>query len=140
MSTTHPTPATLPERTVRGDVYRNLNDGCLSVLDRRCGVDSYGTVIAHVQSCWIENADVVTYESKRQQAVESGQKNVHAMFRGDVNAYSEPTVADCVDPVRVEYVGDREGCFYTVDGDQVVGADDVLVDATGIRALGVTTN
>lgn len=126
---------------MRGDVYRNLNDECLSVLDRRTDSDEYGRVVGHVDTVYVLDAEVVTYENKRQQALESGQKNVHAMFRGKCRDCPTINPGKIIDSAtRIEYRPDREGCFYTPDDEQVIGAPFVSIDLeTGIHALDVET-
>lgn len=126
------------EEPVRGDVYRNLQDDCLSILDRRTDSPTYGEVIAHMQAVTIRDAEVGVYESKRQQALAEGCKNVHAFFRGNVETY-DPNVFDEYVPVSVSYEGDREGVFYTDTGQQVLEAEVVNITRKyGIYAGGVS--
>ncbi len=130
----------LPRSSIRGDVYRNLNDDCLSVVDRQTDSDTYGEVIAHTDGVIVENASAVTYEGKRQDALESGCKNVHAFFRGDVGRYDPQAVMELGEPHNVSYQMEREGCFITDDGKTLLEADVVEITREhGIFANGLTT-
>ena len=128
------------EEPIRGDVYANLHEECLSVIDRRTDSEEYGNVVAHIQACVIDDVDVVTYEGKRREAIEDDRKNVHAMFRGTVQRYYPNAVTIDDRPVSVSYHMDRSGCFYTEDGARVTGADRVEITRNfGIYAIGVQT-
>lgn len=130
----------LPKSPIRGDVYRNLNDDCLSIVDRRTDSDTYGEVITHTPGVIVKNADVVTYEGKREDALESGCKNVHAFFRGTVSRYDPQAVMEMGEPTTVTYQMEREGCFVTDDGQTLLEADVVEITLEhGIFANGITT-
>jgi hypothetical protein len=127
------------ERPVRGDVYRNLQKDCLSVVDRRTDSDTYGEVIAYMQACTITDAEVCVYENKRQQSIEEDCKNVHAFFRGTVGTY-DPKALESYVPISVSYKRNREGVFYTDNLKQVLEADVINISRKhGIYAGGVTT-
>lgn len=135
MSQSQVKPKQVPGRSVRGDVYYNLNCGGLSVVDRQSGSDMYGHVIAHAEQAWITDAEVVTYESKREKALAEGCKNVHAMFRGEVQTYGDFTLDRSVDPVEIHYHVDKEGCFYDRQGRRLVEAEDIIIKGKQIQAL-----
>lgn len=68
----------------RVDVYKNLNDDCLSILSRDTDSDDYGNVIAHADFVLLEDVDFVVQDAGQEKVRETGVKNVHAMVRGDV--------------------------------------------------------
>lgn len=85
----------------RVDVYRNLQDDCLSIRsaersagstagDRRStgsrdtDSDDYGTVIGHADLVLLSDAEFVVQEAGQERARETGVKNVHAVVRGTV--------------------------------------------------------
>jgi len=125
---------------IRADVYYNLNEGGLSVKDRRTGYTTYGRVIEHADWAFIRNPEVIVYEGKRKQAT-CGPKNVHAMFRGQVTtSVGSDEFHPMKDPVELQYDVDHEQCFVH-NGQGVVGADaiEITVDEDGprIAATGV---
>ena len=82
---------------LRCDVYRDLNDGCLSVRSRETGSDTYGTVVEHVDSIIINDADFIIQSAGQQKVRDDGVKNVHTMVRGVCVATD-----DAADPLRDE--------------------------------------
>lgn len=62
------------------DVYWNSNANVFSVRSRE--KESYGKIIAHMNSVFIENAKFVVQEAGRNRVIDSGVKNVHAFVRG----------------------------------------------------------
>ena len=135
MSQSVTTPDTLEGRNMRADVYYNLRVGGLSVVDRRPGSDMYGNVVSHTEQAWVTDAKVVTYEGKREKAVEEGRKNVHAMFRGNVATRGDLEPSNSVDPVEIHYHADKEGCFYDQRGRRLLEAEAVIIHGQQIRAL-----
>ena len=114
---------------VRADVYRNLNVDGLSIRDRRTDAETYGKVIDHVDHVVIDDAEVIVYENKREIVADGGTKNVHAMFRGTVDVPSDEDVFHPMKrPERIEYDVHCKQCF-NIDGDPIVSADRVLIDA-----------
>lgn len=128
---------------IRADVYYNIQEGGLSVKDRRTGYTTYGRVIEHTDWAFVRDPDVIVYEGKRQDAVR-GPKNVHAMFRGDVTtSMGSEEFHPMKEPVELEYDVDHEQCFVH-DGRGVVSADAVEItvgdDGPRIAAVGVQYN
>lgn len=70
----------------RVDVYRNLNDDCLSIKSRDTDSDAYGTVIAHADFVLLEDVEFVVQDAGQQRVRETGVKNVHAVCRGTIVA------------------------------------------------------
>lgn len=125
---------------IRADVYYNLDEGGLSVKDRRTGYTTYGRVIEHTEWAFIRDPEVITYESKRKQACD-GPKNVHAMFRGQVTtSMGSDEFHPMKSPVELEYDVDHECCFVH-GGRGVVGAEAIEITVTDdgprIAAVGV---
>jgi len=68
----------------RVDVYRNLNEDCLSIKSRDTDSDDYGTVIGHADLVLLSDVEFIIQESGQEKTRETGTKNVHAVVRGTV--------------------------------------------------------
>lgn len=126
-------PAVVRGETV--DVYRNLQHGGLSVLDRTTtNSPTYGRVIARVPEIHLSSVSFESYEGKRKNAEDSGRKNVHAFLRGQVTLSAPLHNAEAV-----QYTVARPGCWYS-SGRQVSEAEYVRVsvlDDVAVKAIGV---
>lgn len=114
------------------DVYRNLNDDCISVRSRES--EDYGAVVSHEQKVHISDAVFVVQQSGRQRVIESGQKNVHAFVRGK---WDESEKVICGEPVT--YNPYEYGHFVHEETEQpVASAELVAVTTGGVSANGLT--
>ena len=64
---------------MRVQVYRNLNNGLISIQDL-----STGLVLGHASAVDMEEANFIVREAGRQQVIREQRKNVHAFVRGKV--------------------------------------------------------
>jgi len=64
---------------MRVQVYRNLNNGLISIQDL-----STGLVLGHAYAIDLEEANFIVREAGRQQVIREQRKNVHAFVRGKV--------------------------------------------------------
>lgn len=117
------------------DVYRNLQHGGLSVVDRSTtDRATYGKVIARVPAIYLRDVSFESYEGRRENTVETGRKNVHAFLRGEV------TPKFPLDEwTAIHYTVSRPGCWYA-SGERVECADNVRVatsDTESVKAVGV---
>lgn len=64
---------------MRVQVYRNLNNGLISIQDL-----STGLVLGHAYAVDLEEATFIVREAGRQQVLKEKRKNVHAFVRGKV--------------------------------------------------------
>ena len=64
---------------MRVQVYRNLNNGLISIQDL-----STGLVLGHASAIDLEEASFIVREAGRQQVIKEKRKNVHAFVRGKV--------------------------------------------------------
>ena len=64
---------------MRVQVYRNLNNGLISIQDL-----STGLVLGHASAVDLEEANFIVREAGRQQVIREQRKNVHAFVRGKV--------------------------------------------------------
>jgi hypothetical protein len=64
---------------MRVQVYRNLNNGLISIQDL-----STGLVLGHASAVDMEEASFIVREAGRQQVIKEKRKNVHAFVRGKV--------------------------------------------------------
>ena len=64
---------------MRVQVYRNLNNGLISIQDL-----STGLVLGHAYAIDLEDATFIVREAGRQQVIKEKRKNVHAFVRGKV--------------------------------------------------------
>jgi|AntDeeMinimDraft_6_1070357.scaffolds.fasta_scaffold04091_1 hypothetical protein len=62
------------------DIYRNLNNGKLSIKSRR--TKDYGIVIGYADTVCLKNVEFVVWESSRKRVIREERKNVHAFARG----------------------------------------------------------
>lgn len=110
------------------DVYRNLNDDCLSIRSRE--PEDYGQVVAHKQKISVRDAEFVVQESGQQKCREEGVKNVHAFVRGEWD--------DTVTVLYGNYITYnpyKHDNFYSPDLDaEVEAADEVIVTTNGVYA------
>ena len=60
-------------------VYRNLNNGLISIQDL-----STGLVLGHASAVDLQRATFIVREAGRQQVIREQRKNVHAFVRGKV--------------------------------------------------------
>ena len=64
---------------MRVQVYRNLNNGLISIQDL-----STGLVLGHADAIDLQRATFIVREAGRQQVIKEKRKNVHAFVRGKV--------------------------------------------------------
>ena len=64
---------------MRVQVYRNLNNGLISIQDL-----STGLVLGHASAIDLQEATFIVREAGRQQVIKEKRKNVHAFVRGKV--------------------------------------------------------
>ena len=64
---------------MRVQVYRNLNNGLISIQDL-----STGLVLGHASAVDLQRATFIVREAGRQQVLKEKRKNVHAFVRGKV--------------------------------------------------------
>jgi len=64
---------------MRVQVYRNLNNGLISIQDL-----STGLVLGHASAVDLQEASFIVREAGRQQVIKEKRKNVHAFVRGKV--------------------------------------------------------
>jgi hypothetical protein len=64
---------------MRVQVYRNLNNGLISIQDL-----STGLVLGHASAIDLQEANFIVREAGRQQVIREQRKNVHAFVRGKV--------------------------------------------------------
>ena len=64
---------------MRVQVYRNLNNGLISIQDL-----STGLVLGHADAIDLQRATFIVREAGRQQVLKEKRKNVHAFVRGKV--------------------------------------------------------
>ena len=64
---------------MRVQVYRNLNNGLISIQDL-----STGLVLGHASAIDLQEASFIVREAGRQQVIREQRKNVHAFVRGKV--------------------------------------------------------
>ena len=64
---------------MRVQVYRNLNNGLISIQDL-----STGLVLGHASAVDLQEANFIVREAGRQQVIREQRKNVHAFVRGKV--------------------------------------------------------
>jgi hypothetical protein len=72
-------------------VYRNLNNGMLSVKDYNPDSPTYGKVIAYSNNVLIRSADFKVSKAGHNRVLREGRKNVHAYVEGilsDIDPHS----------------------------------------------------
>ncbi len=115
------------------DVYRNLNDECLSIRSRE--PEQYGTVIDHRDFVVVDDVEFVVQPAGRERVREEERKNVHAFVRGrladDQSWRPNNAVEITYDPYRFDTF------VTTSEYDSVSSADHVVVSPNGVRAVGV---
>jgi hypothetical protein len=144
----------IPQRNIdinntRVDVYRNLQNECLSIKSRETSDSAYGSVIAHTDVVLLSNVEFVIQEAGQQRARETGRKNVHAMVRGIVesvatNADIEWNRIVCVlqnDVCIVRYNPFETDGFEVADDSQITDHDVNIGDTLQEAAYAfITTN
>ena len=108
----------------RCKVYRNLNDGCLSV---KVG----GIVRGHAMS--VEMADVSFTRDDRnwEAARDAGVKNVHAYAEGVLIRASDRTWAPRTDGIGIRYAGLDSGRFCTSNNVLIAGVQKLYLATYG---------
>lgn len=79
------------------DVYRNLNNGRLSIKSRQ--TENYGRVIGYLDTAHLTDVEFVVQESGRKRVIEQERKNVHAFARGTLVESSKIPCDDCTTPI-----------------------------------------
>jgi len=113
------------------DVYRNLNDNCLSVRSRE--TEDYGIVVSHEEKVHMSDVSFVVQDAGQRKCREEEVKNVHAFVRGDWDDRVSVHFGDFVtyDP----FSHDR---FYSPDKKSYVeSAAEVVVTKSGVYANGL---
>lgn len=124
-----------PTEPTAVDVYRNLNDHCLSVRSRE--TETYGTVIAHVDRAVIDDPTFVVQPAGRERVRDEGRKNVHAFVRGTWRPTAETTPPE--EAVAVTYDPYEYDSFVTRDTERAVTeARRAFVTPDGVDAVDVT--
>lgn len=77
-------PSNLDVDGKRVDVYRNTQDGCLSIKSRDTDSDQYGNVIGHADFVLLRDVEFVVQPAGQAKTRETGVKNPHAVVRGEV--------------------------------------------------------
>lgn len=117
---------------MRVDVYRNLDTGGLSVMNRETDSDDYGTVVANIDEIVIDDPSFVVQQAGRQRVLDEQRKNVHAFVRGCVDC---ETVVNDAESVAVTYDPYQMAQFQTVeDGCVIESADVARVTPGGVVA------
>lgn len=115
------------------DVYRNLQKGGYSVRSRE--TETYGLVIDHRESVVIQAAEFCVNESGRQDVLEEGVKNVHAVVRGTI---AEEREIDS-EGTEVTYNPYEYANFVSVEEERPIDkADIVYVTSEGVYAYGIS--
>lgn len=115
------------------DVYRNLNDDCLSILSRRS--HDYGTVVEHRDIVVVEDVEFVVQDAGRRRVLDEEKKNVHAFVRGNT-ADDQSWRPD--DGTVVTYDPYKFDSFVEEDShDPVTSAECVLVRPHKVEAVGL---
>lgn len=113
------------------DVYRNLQDDCLSVRSREA--EDYGTVVSYEQKVHVRDVQFVVQQAGQKKARETSRKNVHAFVRGVWDEgqkvlYGEPVTYD---PFEYEH-------FVHVESElPVSSASRTAVTTEGVYATGL---
>jgi hypothetical protein len=101
-------------------VYRNLNNGMLSVVQS-------GLVVCHAYNCVMRDCRFLVGESGRQKVLREKRKNVHAYVSGYL--YTEPAGLPAFDWKSVHYSPYRSGDWISEDWEVVESARYADVDA-----------
>lgn len=110
----------------RVDVYRNLNDDCLSVRSRNTDDEMYGTVVAHTQRICLKDVSFVVQEETQQKAKDNGSRNVHAFARGHCREYEE--IEDGVEITYRPFDSVMPDTFSTLNGEPVESAERLVIN------------
>lgn len=117
----------------RVDVYRNLNNACLSVRNFVSGHEDYGNVIAHTDGIRLVDVSFVVQDSSQRDAKNAyeeqgdeaeGARNLHAFARGQCSTF------DIVDGTPITYQPFDESMpdtFSTLDGRPVDEVDELSI-------------
>lgn len=108
----------------RVQVYRNLNDGCLSVKVK-------GIVRGHAMSVELSDVRFTRDDRSWEAARDAGVKNVHAFAEGVLVRASDRTWAARTDGIGIRYAGLNVGRFCTTNGVLLAGAKKVLLATFG---------
>lgn len=120
-----------PEGT-KVDVYWNFHDNIWSIRSRE--TESYGLVIDHQERVVVEDVEFVVSEKRRQDVLEEGVKNVHAVVRGVIGENAEPDESW----TDITYNPFKYSNFVTVeDEDPIHEADVVVLSEDGVFATGI---
>lgn len=118
---------------MRVDVYRNLNEDCISVRSRE--PDTRGQVVDHVEEVFVKNVEFVVQPSGRKRVLEEERKNVHAFVRGIRCDDFRPLIDF---PTQVTYNPyDYASFVERADGTPVETATHAVVSTNGVEAYGV---
>jgi len=137
---------------MRVQVYRNLNNGLISIQDL-----STGLVLGHADAIDLQRATFIVREAGRQQVIKEKRKNVHAFVRGKVvdvvnfqpfkgrgegieddspyawgNSTKLQRGSMLVTTTKVSYNPYKAPHFVTPEGDEVVGASLCTVQSNGV--------
>jgi len=114
------------------DVYRNLNDGCLSIKSRESS--DYGHVVAHKPKVSLRDVEFVVREAGQQKTRDSGTRNVHAFARGVWDERVQVLYGD-----HITYDPFEHDTFVTVEDERPVReAGKAVVTTDGIFASNVS--
>lgn len=99
---------------MRVDIYRNLTKDCWSIRHR-------GKVIGHARNVVIHNPEFVVSQAGRLRVLTERRKNVHAVVRGELVSFDEPTAIKPVtlvtyNPYNHERFTTRDGFIDQHDG------------------------
>jgi len=118
---------------MRVDVYRNLNDDCLSIKSRESGI-RYGQVVSHEQKVHIQEPEFVVQPAGRQRARETRVRNVHAFVRGEWDEREKVLCGEPVtyNPFKYDYFVHAE------TKEPVASAELCMVSTSGVSAKGLS--
>jgi len=109
------------------DVYKNLNNGKWSVLDRKTRL-----LYQHADQFVVRNATFAVQPAGRQRVIKDERKNVHAFVRGEYGADHFDGLNKADFPIRISYNPYKADHFIKTDTkEKVTEADIVLLDTDG---------
>ena len=115
-------------------VYRNLNDHCLSVMQN-------SLVVGHAMSVILKDVEFIVHEEVRRKAVQEGRKNVHAFADGKLIAAVNTAVSRRNNSDHFVQYDWRRGSFYDVNtGRSIWWADYLLITTRAVSASRVKFN
>lgn len=119
---------------MRVDIYRNLNNDCLSVKCLVPGSDRYGIVVSHEQKVHIQSPEFVVQDAGRERARETSRRNVHAFVRGEWDENKKVVCGEPVtyNPFKYDYFVHAE------TKEPVASADLCMVSTSGVSAEGLS--